>query len=109
MSRFNKVLAATAFALLPGQPVSVNLALPAEAKQAGYDHVGLDWEAHGHHPVGVYDVPHFDVHFYRIGVAERDRIVRDDPEFEAKLARSPADGYLPPGLRRGAGTPRMGQ
>jgi hypothetical protein len=94
---------------LPGQKSSIDLALPPEARQAGYDHVGLDWEAHGHGPAGVYDVPHFDVHFYRIGVAERDRIVREDPEFEAKLARPPADGYLPPGLRRGAGTPRMGQ
>ena len=94
---------------LPGQKVSVDLALPAEAKQAGYDHVGLDWEAHGHAPAGVYDVPHFDVHFYRIGVAERDRIAREDPEFEAKLARPPADRYMPSGLQRGGSVPRMGQ
>ncbi|WP_431271430.1 DUF5602 domain-containing protein [Dankookia sp. P2] len=94
---------------LPGHKTGIDLALPPEAGQAGYDHVGLDWEAHGHAPAGVYDVPHFDVHFYRIGVAERDRIVREDPAFEARLARPPAEGIPPPGLRRGAGTPRMGQ
>jgi len=26
--------------------------------------VGLNWNAHGHIPPGVYDLPHFDVHFY---------------------------------------------
>lgn len=94
---------------LPGHKADIDLPLPPEARQAGYDHVGLDWQAHGHGPAGVYDLPHFDVHFYRIGLAERDRIVPDDPEFEAKLARPPAAGYMPPGLRRGASTPRMGQ
>jgi hypothetical protein len=54
-------------------------------------------------------VPHFDVHVYRIGAAERDRIVQEAPEFEAKMARPPADGHMPSGLRRGAGVPRMGQ
>lgn len=94
---------------LPEQHQEVTLALPAEARQAGYDHVGLDWVPHGHAPAGVYDVPHFDVHFYRITVAERDRIVREDPEFEAKMARPPAEGQMPSGLRRGASVSRMGQ
>jgi len=26
--------------------------------------VGLDWNLHGHVPPGVYDLPHFDVHYY---------------------------------------------
>src|SRR5262245_9714601 len=26
--------------------------------------VGLNWNAHGHIPPGVYDLPHFDVHFF---------------------------------------------
>lgn len=102
-------LTETALDDLPGHKTSIDLPLPPEARQAGYDHVGLDWEAHGHAPAGVYDVPHFDVHFYRIGVAERNRIVREDPEFEAKLAKAPADVYMPSGLRRGGSVPRMGQ
>ena len=26
--------------------------------------VGLNWNPHGHMPPGIYDMPHFDVHFY---------------------------------------------
>jgi hypothetical protein len=26
--------------------------------------VGLNWNPHGHIPPGVYDLPHFDFHFY---------------------------------------------
>lgn len=28
--------------------------------------VGLDWNPEGHDPAGVYDVPHFDFHFYMV-------------------------------------------
>jgi hypothetical protein len=31
----------------------------------------LNWNQHGHAPPGVYDVPHFDVHFYVTPIAER--------------------------------------
>jgi hypothetical protein len=30
----------------------------------------LNWNQHGHAPPGVYDVPHFDVHFYLTPIAE---------------------------------------
>ncbi|MBA2447934.1 MAG: hypothetical protein H0V51_07910 [Chloroflexi bacterium] len=30
----------------------------------------LNWNAHGHVPPGVYDVPHFDVHFYMAPIAD---------------------------------------
>jgi hypothetical protein len=29
-----------------------------------FDYILANWNPHGHIPVGVYDVPHFDVHFY---------------------------------------------
>lgn len=35
------------------------------------DHISFDFNAHGHEPPGVYDVPHFDIHFYNISKAER--------------------------------------
>ena len=41
--------------------------LPSEvARRADipFKWVGLNWNAHGHIPPGVYDLPHFDVHFY---------------------------------------------
>jgi hypothetical protein len=30
----------------------------------------LNWNAHGHIPPGVYDVPHFDIHFYMAPIAD---------------------------------------
>jgi hypothetical protein len=32
--------------------------------------VGLNWNPQGHIPPGVYDLPHFDVHFYMAPIAE---------------------------------------
>jgi hypothetical protein len=40
--------------------------LPAEARAAlGIDHLGINWEAHGH-PPATFVAPHFDFHFYNI-------------------------------------------
>jgi hypothetical protein len=30
----------------------------------------LNWNLHGHAPPGIYDVPHFDVHFYMVPIAD---------------------------------------
>ena len=41
--------------------------LPGEAARRAeipFKWVGLNWNPHGHIPPGVYDLPHFDVHFY---------------------------------------------
>ncbi|HSC96841.1 MAG TPA: hypothetical protein VLC73_17935 [Burkholderiales bacterium] len=41
--------------------------LPSEAARRSdipFKWVGLNWNPHGHIPPGVYDLPHFDVHFY---------------------------------------------
>jgi uncharacterized protein len=58
-----------------------------------YKFVELDWNPGGHEPAGVYDVPHFDFHFYRVDKTVRDGI---DPVKLGKddfLAKS---GKLPP-------------
>jgi hypothetical protein len=62
-----------------------------------FDHATLDWIPAGHEPPGVYDVPHFDVHFYTISSAERKAIVPTGPEFGEKAARHPAPEYIPTG------------
>lgn len=31
-----------------------------------FDHVGFDWNTHGHEPPGIYTVPHFDFHFHML-------------------------------------------
>lgn len=36
-----------------------------------FDHITINWNPHGHEPAGIYDVPHFDMHFYKITLAEQ--------------------------------------
>lgn len=71
------------------------LALPVEAPTLPYDHISFDWQPRGHEPDGVYDRPHFDVHFYMMTAAERDRIDPVDPAFEAQ-GRTQLDSALVP-------------
>jgi len=85
------------------------LSLPREAAIAGYNHIGIDWNPKGHVPPGVYDVPHFDFHFYLISLEQRERIkaVGDDL---ARTHRAPAPEFMPEGyiLPEGTEVPRMG-
>lgn len=75
----------------------------------------LNWNPAGHEPPGIYDVPHFDFHFYTISKAERDAIDPADPAFMQKASRYPAaaevpTGYmvLPPAPAPAPAVPRMG-
>lgn len=47
---------------------------PPELDQADvpFKWMGFGWAAHGHNPPNVYDVPHFDVHFY---MADHDAVM----------------------------------
>lgn len=47
------------------------LSLPKELTIPPYKQVVINWNPCGHEPVGVYDVPHFDFHFYTITKDER--------------------------------------
>lgn len=40
--------------------------MPSQASATGINHVGFDWNPFGHEPKGIYDAPHFDIHFYYI-------------------------------------------
>ena len=82
------------------------LPLPAEADIEPYTHATLDWNQHGHAPPGVYDVPHFDIHFYFISEAERNLIgPHDTLEFNRPL---PEEQLPPMYLETPGGVPRMG-
>lgn len=49
-----------------------------ERAQVPFKWMGLDWNPHGHNPPGVYDKPHFDMHFYMVD--EKDiRAIRAGP------------------------------
>ncbi|GAB4029081.1 hypothetical protein [Spirosoma gilvum] len=77
---------------------------PKEADKTLIKHVAFGWMPHGHEPDGVYNVPHFDCHFYFTSSEERDGIQPNDPRF----AKNPDMAYLPQGVIRDAGVPQMG-
>lgn len=71
------------------------LAMP-ERNPTPFRHVLIDWNPAGHVPPGIYDIPHFDFHFYTITDAERRTIDPTDPAFADKAARFPEAAQLPP-------------
>jgi hypothetical protein len=74
-----------------------------------YTHIGLDWNPAGHIPPGIYDLPHFDVHFFIITPEERDRITLKGNDME-RADKKPEPQYLPGDyiLPEGTGYPRAG-
>lgn len=64
-------ISAKALENLPDEPVALVLPFHKTKGQGFYNHVLLDWGPEGHEPPGVYDLAHFDVHFYITSVEER--------------------------------------
>jgi hypothetical protein len=59
--------------VFPPVPNAV-IPLPDEVTRAtGFNHLGVNWEAHGH-PPALFLTPHFDFHFYTIDPDQVDRI-----------------------------------
>ena len=72
------------------------LALPPEARATAFDHVLMNWNPHGHQPSKVYDVGHFDFHFYTISRQEREQITATGDDL-AKTQRRPPAEFVPEG------------
>jgi hypothetical protein len=83
---------------LPGKmpAMEYQLALPKEAKVTGFDHISLDWVPQGHVPKGVYDKPHFDIHFYMMSPSQRKKITAAGKDF-AVCTKQPEARFLPAG------------
>ena len=84
---------------------------PAEARASlGIDHLGINWEAHGH-PPGPFLTPHFDFHFYNLSEGEVGVVNCED---ETKPESLPKGYTLPDveieglGVLLGLCVPRMG-
>jgi hypothetical protein len=80
---------------LPDEMLRMPLQLPAQAPEP-YRFVLFDWNPHGHAPPGVYEVPHFDFHFYFAPLAEVRAISRSDPRFAAEANHVPGPEFVPP-------------
>lgn len=75
---------------------SIVLPLHHKAKEVTpFDHIGLNWNPNGHPPEGVFDAPHFDVHFYMMSLADRLAIPDWSPETDAQFSNYPPEGYMP--------------
>ncbi|MEA2553575.1 MAG: hypothetical protein QOJ65_1751 [Fimbriimonadaceae bacterium] len=93
----------------PEPTMEIMLELPEKIKGKPFTQVGFHWNPVGHVPEGIYNVPHFDVHFYTIGEDIRTNItaVGDDLKVCQKTPDPkfvPASYILPPGTI----VPRMG-
>lgn len=80
--------------------------LPKQVAVPPYDHIDLGWGPQGHEPDHIYDVPHFDLHFYMISPAVKASIPGiAPPTFDL----APAGKYMPAGYVQGPGlVPNMG-
>ncbi len=106
----------TALSGLPEKPPAnglygweYTLTIPKQVVTAPFTHIGIDWNPHGHIPPGIYDVPHFDFHFYLITSKERDKITARGTDL-SKCYRKPASKFIPAGyiLPQGTEYPRSG-
>lgn len=93
-------LSGKALEKLPDEVTQYVLTLPKNKGQNFFTHVLLDWNPHGHEgPNGIYEVPHFDFHFYTIPSEERMLIpllVPVEPIDAEDFDTPPADMYVPP-------------
>lgn len=87
-------------------PAMFSLDLPAKAKATtAYEHMLFDWMPHGHEPAGVFDQPHFDLHFYYTSEAERLAIAPTDT---VEFMKPVTAGYIPNQYINIGGVPQMG-
>ncbi len=73
-----------------------------------FDHLVINWNVHGHEPQHVYDVPHFDFHFYKISLADQ-LAIPPYPVAPSKFDANPPAGFMPNlYLHIPEGVPQMG-
>jgi hypothetical protein len=86
------------------------LPMPVKGPKTVVDHVVVNWESQGHPPQKVYDVPHFDFHFYLSSPAYQSKVsFKNDAESgdpgQQPAAEMLAAGYVVP---PGTAVPKMG-
>ncbi|WP_297337289.1 DUF5602 domain-containing protein [Algoriphagus sp.] len=90
-----------------GHPPSFETVLqfPKQAEITPYKFMAIDWVPEGHEPEGIYDLPHFDFHFYMIDNEERLTIT----PLEGMDPEIPQAKYIPtPYIQLPGRVPNMG-
>jgi hypothetical protein len=85
-----------------------DFSLPTQGAAVAFDHVTIDWNPRGHEPSHVYDVPHFDFHFYTITRAQRQAITATGDDTNKINLRSDSTYYPGGYFFPGGGVPTMG-
>ena len=86
---------------LPSQP----LYFPDEARGVAVDHATFDFVPGGHPPPGVFDLPHFDVHFFYLTQEEVEEINPKNADFAAMGMKLHDEKYVPEGFGAIPNTP----
>lgn len=93
---------------LPEERFELEFKVPQKSSTRPYRHITLGWEPHGHEPDGIYNVPHFDLHFYMIPAQARKNITCAGADAN-KCLKAPDAGAVPPDyVPTPAGVPEMG-
>jgi len=71
------------------------LDFPDQAAGTAFDHVMMNWNAHGHEPEPLFGKPHFDFHFDMVDMATIEGIDPNNSDYAAKAERLPETKYLP--------------
>ena len=73
------------------------LPMPAKGPRTIFDHVVVNWESQGHPPPKVYDVPHFDFHFYLVDRKYQAKVKFKSGAESGDPSQQPAAEFLPAG------------
>jgi len=85
------------------------LVLPSQASKTPFTHLVVNWNPMGHPPERIYDIGHFDFHFYQIPERERAAITARGDDLEICRKQPPAE-FIPEDylFAPGSEVPRMG-
>lgn len=87
-------LSSAVFSSLPASITDLMLKMPEKAQQTTpFKHVSFSWLPN-RHPPAIFNVSHFDTHFYMISHDEQMKIPALDATNQVLFA-APPDGYLP--------------
>jgi len=86
------------------------LLMPTKGPRTVVDHAVLNWESQGHPPPHVYDVPHFDFHFYMVSRAQQMAVKFKSEADSGSPAQQPPANLVPAGyiMPPGTAVPQMG-
>jgi hypothetical protein len=83
------VVDASGNVIIPCCGHEVVLNFPETESAIPFEHFVLNWNPLGHPPAGVYDAPHFDLHFYTISNDERTAIAAATAETMCSVPNPP--------------------